>query len=200
MISLAQQSALHKLRDDHPSHFMVKFCANAQDWLLEAHRIAAQLNLNAPPVKRILDVGTGFGYFQLACKRFGHDIVGLDVPDTFIQTAAAILGVSYIAHEIYAYQALPEDLMGYDVVTTFGVNFRHAQNQYWGWREYGFLARDVLGRLRPTGQWILRPNRANVEHLSFAYLFDEAAWRNALDGIDRATVERHGENIIIEKH
>src|SRR5262245_66568700 len=41
---------------------------------------AVALGLDRSPPLRVLDLGSGAGYFLLACRHFGHDALGFDLP------------------------------------------------------------------------------------------------------------------------
>jgi len=160
MITVVQRSLLHDLLRIYPDHRMAKFCLQAPSWYEAAHMIARQLGLCAPIAGlSILDIGCGFGFFVGACQELGHTATGLDAPEPIIREAARILRVCYVPHTVQAGQPLPDELRGYDLVTTFGVNFRLPSGTYWTAEEYRFLAADIRPRLLPGGRWVLRPNQ-----------------------------------------
>jgi SAM-dependent methyltransferase len=161
------------LAQQYPSHYMVKFCRDPKAWYLDADSIAEGFGLHEPPLHRVLDIGCGFGYFLYACRAWGHSVEGVDVPDVVIQQASDILGVSVYPHEVRAFDLLPPRFTGYDLVTTFGVNFRHSEKKYWGKDEYTFLAQDIRSRLTKNGRWVLRPNQSP----ELSYLMDPIWWQ-----------------------
>ncbi len=99
---------------------------------------------------RILDVGSGQGYFLLAASEAGHHVIGIDVSresvrisNTISQTARACVASG---------QHLPFESNAFDVVT------------YWGTLEHHQDMRQALDEchrvIKPDGQIILRvPNR-----------------------------------------
>lgn len=180
MITAEQERALTEIGERHPQHFMVKFCTECQQWYRTAMRTARQMGLQNGQPLRTFDLGCGFGYFILACRKLGHHVQGLDLPDWVIQGAATVLGITYWPHTITAQKPLPLAVDHCDLITTFGVNFRHSARSYWGWDEYRYLAQDVLSRLNPGGRWVLRPNQASASGKQFSDLFDQAAWQTAV--------------------
>ena len=116
------------------------------------------------------------------------------MPDAVIDSAAGILDVPYLPLHIQACLPLPTTLVDFDLVTMFGVMFRHgsayASHDYWGWPEYTFLARDVCSRLKPGGQWVIRPNDHGGDGTDLSHLKDADEW-NANIGMF-ATASRTG--------
>lgn len=180
MLTPEQVEKIEALYED--GHYMAKFCKNPKTWYYEACQIACDLGLRGGGVlrKKILDIGCGFGYFAKACQDLGHDVVGLDVPDKTIDTAMKVLGMPYFSHEIVAYNPLPESLVGFDLITTFGVNFRHSETDYWEAVDYQSLAFDIRSRLKYGGRWVLRPNQTSSKASPIAHLMDVNWWRNVV--------------------
>ncbi len=199
MITREQQGALRQLGDRYPDHYMHKFCDDAPRWYSEALRIHEGIGRGATQSRKILDIGCGFGYFVRACNEVGDHATGIDVPDSLIEAAAAILGVPYLPYMVTAYVPLPDTYRDLDLVTLFGVMFRFGSasesRDYWGWSEYTFLARDICSRLRPGGRWIIRPNRRGQQQHEFADIFDVAQWTAATGEFATAIVA--GEQVAI---
>ena len=184
MLTRLKQRRLLILGFQNESHYMRKFCDNVHHWRREAGRLARKLIDKDTRQLRILDIGCGFGFFLDACLDMGHDVTGIDMPDAVIDSAAGILDVPYLPLHIQACLPLPTTLVDFDLVTMFGVMFRHgsayASHDYWGWPEYTFLARDVCSRLKPGGRWVLRPNSQSDLPDGAADLSNRAAWQNAI--------------------
>lgn len=191
MITTEQERALAELWATSHGHYMQKFALTPHSWYADAVDIAKTAGLHESPPLRILDLGCGFGYFQLACRQFGHTFEGLDVYDPVLSLATSILGAPYVPHTILSYEPLPGELTDYDLITTFGVNFRLTPKLYWGLAEYGFLTSDVRKRLRPGGRWLLRPNQASDATPPIASLMDPAWWQGIIGREATVSISSH---------
>ncbi|HUU46033.1 MAG TPA: class I SAM-dependent methyltransferase [Acidobacteriota bacterium] len=180
MLSDTQLAGLESLKRRYPDYPFVKFFVRPEYWEGIAYNSVRHLGLDRPPRRRILDLGSSVGYFVLVACRHGHDVTGIDIPDAALSRAARIIGAPYVEHTIAAYQPLPEDLTGFDLVTMFGVNLLSSQSpkKYFDQAEYGFLTEDVRRRLNPGGRWVIRPNVPNhPDESSLDRLFDREWWR-----------------------
>jgi 2-polyprenyl-3-methyl-5-hydroxy-6-metoxy-1,4-benzoquinol methylase len=191
MLTADQERQLMALRDDYPGHYMGKFCRCPSRWFRIAREIAEGMGLHQGPHQRILDIGCGFGYFTTACMELGHTVTGLDVPDDMIRDATTITGIEYRPHVIQAHQPLPDGLDGFDLVTTFGVNFRHGPDKYWANTDYYYLATDIHNRLRPDGRWVLRPNLTTDADSPIALLVSPGWWRRVVGPTAEITITDH---------
>lgn len=194
MISLPEERLLAACRSMNPDHYMVKFCDNPEDWYEAAERIAEDLELGGTPPLRILDIGCGFGYFLRACQQRGHIVEGIDLPDKVIQMAARVLGVTVHPYAVKAFTQLPERFVEYELITTFGVNFRREDDSYWETADYAFFAQDVLNRLTPEGQWIIHPN-IKTRNPFVRYVFDVEEWADIIS--EFAITDVMGNRIIV---
>lgn len=183
-------TALAELKEKHPDHFMAKFY-EPDGWCFKSRRIAFELNLRRTPRKRILDIGCGFGYFVMACREYGHYAIGLDRPDEVIEEAACILGVPYVPHTIEPCVALPSGLANYDLITTFGVNLRHASGELWGQDDYSVLTTEVRDRLLPGGRWVLRPNQTDDPNSPISRLMEHVWWRDVAGPDAYITIDKY---------
>lgn len=199
MIKDRDALALGQLGRQNTGHFMVKFCHDVRTWHRKAVAIALNIGIGEG-VDRVLDIGCGFGYFLKVCQEFSCEAVGLDVPDTLIEEAAKIIGVVYRPFTVTNFVPLPSEYQELDLVTTFGVNFRRSAEQnagddYWGWDEYAFLARDIMPRLTQHGRWVLRPNRRSESANEWSDLADRCKWNQRIGDIANVVVS--GEQVTI---
>lgn len=200
MITSRQIQLLAELKATDSDHYMAKFCDDPLRWYRIAIRRYNTLSYNKQQwPRKILDIGCGFGYFVLTCKDAGEHATGIDVPDPFIRRATQILDAPCEVHTVTAFVPLPPEYCDLDLVTSFGVMFRHGppseSGTYWTWPEYAFLASDICSRLRPEGRWIVRPNRISEQQHDFRYMLDPQQWQAAVG--DVATVVIVGEQITL---
>lgn len=200
MISPEQKRELARLKAQYRGHYMWKFCVSPAQWYQQAVYAYSKAGRNGSVTRqRILDIGCGFGYFVLVCQRAGETATGLDVPDPLIEEAVRILGIRFSPYEVTAMKRLPLVYERLDLVTTFGVMFRHGKpdqsGDYWEWPEYAFLAEDICGRLRAGGRWVIRPNRQSEAGHDFSHMLDRHQWLMAVG--DFASVAIAGEQITI---
>lgn len=126
-----------------------------EDWMRRNVKRARNQGLRAaPPRLRVLDIGSGAGYFLHVVRCLGHEPLGLDIDEQplFRETFAA-LGLPRVIHRIEAFRPLP-DLGGpFDLVTGHLTCFnRRADGSHWGPEEWDFFLADLESRLRPGGK------------------------------------------------
>jgi len=104
-----------------------------------------QLNLNRSQPQKILDIGSGAGYFPLACKYYGHDAQGLDM-DTIpmYNELKNLVGLSWTPYRIEAYKPFPVFSHKFDTITAFQIMFnRLPTGQLWGIDEWKYFLEDL---------------------------------------------------------
>jgi SAM-dependent methyltransferase len=119
-----------------------------------------RLNLRRKPL-RILDLGSGAGYFLLVAKHLGHSGIGLDLADpTMYGEMFELFGIQRVLWEINAYQRLPDLGERFDLVTAFSICFNgHKRADLWGPKEWEFFLDDLRSRiLTPPGEIFLGMN------------------------------------------
>ena len=133
-------------------------------WLEDALRRAYRLDIPKGLYGRILDIGTGFGYFPYICEYFGHTAHAIDREGHGLYDAATgILGLTRRHHTVTAFQpvATPDDdTDGYDLITAFQIAFdRPTLETLWGADDWDYFIRDMLdNRLRDGGRLHLELN------------------------------------------
>jgi SAM-dependent methyltransferase len=113
------------------------------------------LQLDRRKPLRLLDIGSGAGYFLFVCKRLGHLVIGLDLdwPPMYGEMFE-LLEMPRKIWRIEPFQPLP-DLGGrVDLVTGFAVCFNsHGSNTVWGVKEWDFFLDDLRKNvLSPKGE------------------------------------------------
>ena len=110
-----------------------------------AIRQARSVQLDRRKPLRILDIGSGAGYFLFVCKQLGHRVLGLDLdwPPMYAETFQ-MMEMPRCVWRIEPFQPLP-DLGGrFDFLTGFAVCFNsHGSDHVWGIKEWEFFLDDV---------------------------------------------------------
>jgi SAM-dependent methyltransferase len=124
-----------------------------EKWLTTNVRRILNMGLDFQHGKRVLDLGCGVGQFLYICRRLGHEVLGLDMPNpaaAWYGEVLEVFGVPRLLWRIDPFVPLP-DLGGkFDYVTSFMVCFNdHLSTQPWGIAEWRFLLDDLSKRLNP---------------------------------------------------
>ena len=129
-------------------------------WLKLNIRRAQDIKLDRSQQRslRVLDLGSGAGYFLFVARELGHSGIGLDVPEpAFYGEIFRQFGLERVESRIEARQPLPEELLAggkFDLVTAFSIAFNgHKSPALWGPTEWDFLLNDLRDRfLMPGGR------------------------------------------------
>ena len=103
------------------------------------------LQLDRQKTLRILDIGSGAGYFLFVCKRLGHSVMGLDLdwPPMYAEMFE-LLEMPRKIWRINPFEPLPDLGRRFDLVTGFAVCFNsHGSNSIWGVKEWEFFLNDL---------------------------------------------------------
>ena len=125
---------------------------------------ARLLQLDRRKPLRVLDIGSGAGYFLFVCKRLGHSVLGLDLdwPPMYAEMFE-LLEMPRKIWRIEPFQPLPNLGGRVDLVTGFAVCFNsHGSTSVWGMKEWDFFLDDVRKNiLAPKGEiyFELNPER-----------------------------------------
>lgn len=135
---------------------------DAPRWLRLNIKRAQELRLNTRrrPL-RILDLGSGGGYFLLVSRFLGHSGVGLDIADPpMYGEMFEAFGLPRVVWTIKAFEPLPNLRERFDLVTAFSICFNeHKTPGVWGPEPWRFLLQDLKGRfLKPSGEIFLGMN------------------------------------------
>jgi SAM-dependent methyltransferase len=145
-------------------------------------RIGA-LGLHNSRRKRILDIGCGPGYFMASALACGHDVYGIDTPESILtkiesrvysEMLAALAidkRVSPLLIERFVPMALPASDL--DLITAYWICFnRHRQPDEWSVSEWKSWIDDARSHLRPGGMLHLELNE-NPERYGTLRWFDQ---------------------------
>jgi hypothetical protein len=139
---------------------------DVDQWFLTLWAQARELGLHDSSPLRILDIGTGPGYFPYICRSLGHDCIGLDQPDTTRPRAYARLcawvGTEVVHHSIRPFEPLPPFTQKFALVTAIRAPFYNvkAERRLFTVAEWAFFLDDLRDNvLRPHGSFFLRMNK-----------------------------------------
>lgn len=135
-----------------------------EEWMsTNVKRIRDHRIMKAPPKLRILDIGSGSGYFLHIARCLGHDVLGMDVDtEPVFRETFELLKLPRRIFRIEPFQPLPDLGASFDLVTGHMTCFnRRADDTHWGKEEWGYFLKDVLKHLNPGGkiQFDLNPLR-----------------------------------------
>jgi SAM-dependent methyltransferase len=122
------------------------------------------LGLNGQKKLRILDIGSGMGYFLLASEFWGHSPLGLDMDDSKkYRDVINFLGVNRLIGRVDGLAPIPiHDLSPFDLITAFQVTFNILNHdKTWGIAEWDFFIQDLRAHLTPSGRIYLQLNPVN---------------------------------------
>lgn len=137
------ETAIHSLRGAKATK--AKYLDTNQ-WLMKAVRDAREVGLFSSRPLRILDIGTGPGYFPLVCRQLGHICVGLDSPTArFFATLRHCTRTETVEHQILPLTPLPAFGQRFDLVTTFRCPFNavRAEARMFSISEWSFFLDDL---------------------------------------------------------
>jgi SAM-dependent methyltransferase len=158
------------------------------DWekcLHDAFSTAARLRLHRGPSLRILDIGSGPGYFAWVCSHYGHRVTGLDFPGPYFGRFRALLNVECVEKPVRKWVTLPVDETGFDWITAIDTQFHRDEFVYgegkkkFDWREaeWAFFIDDCLARLREDGKLYFKLNDAeNTRGFLPSLLREKGIW------------------------
>lgn len=167
---------------------------NVRPWMLENLKRALRLGLDRARYKRVLDIGTGFGYFPYICEFMEHEAHALDIPShRLYDRVIELLKVDRRTHVVQPFEPLPTPDAPYDFVTAYQIAFnRPNEDGTWGAAEWEFFLNDVLEhQLAPKGRL----------HLELNWSFKRGDWydRETRNVFDRLGARRVGDEVDIVK-
>lgn len=122
---------------------------------------AQDLWLDRAQPLRILDLGSGAGYFLYVCKHFGHDALGFDTDsEPLFGATTELLGVRRVIGRIERQTPLPDLGQKFDLVTAHRICFHRIgkvrDGSEWSPADWEFFIADVRARLLgPSGRLLL---------------------------------------------
>jgi SAM-dependent methyltransferase len=122
---------------------------------------AQDLWLDRAPPMRIVDIGSGAGYFLYVCKFFGHQVVGFDTDsEPLFGATTALLKVPRVIGRIERQTPLPDVGGKFDLVTAHRICFhrigRVRDGAEWSPADWEFFINDIRTRfLNGNGRLLL---------------------------------------------
>lgn len=122
---------------------------------------AQDLWLDRAPPLRILDLGSGAGYFLYVCKHLGHDVLGFDTDrEPLFGATTELLGVGRVIGRIERQTPLPDLGAKFDLVTAHRICFHRIgkvrQGVEWSITDWKFFIDDMRSRfLNDNGRLLL---------------------------------------------
>ena len=126
-----------------------------EPWMrMNVKRIRDSRIRQAPPKLRILDIGSGSGYFLHIAKCLGHDVLGLDLDfEPVFRETFEVLGLPRVIHWIKPFEPLPDLGAKFDLITAHMTCFnRRADNTHWGSAEWKYFMENLGHHLKPGGR------------------------------------------------
>ena len=147
---------------EHPGEDWPKYL-DLPRWIATNLRRIRRTELDISPPRRVLDLGSGAGYFAYIAQLLGHQVTGLDIDEVqMFAEMTRLLGVKRIIHRVRPFVPLPNLGDNFDLITGFQVCFNnHKQAGLWGIPEWNFFLDDLAQHLNPGGRvWL----ELNPEH------------------------------------
>lgn len=138
---------------------------NIRPWIQKNVAEYYRLGLNRSKPLRILDIGTGCGYFPYVCNYYGHNSIAIDLDDVpMYNEITAFLGINRKIWKVRAYENLPDFGVKFDLLTAFLVCFnKHNSPNLWQESEWTFFLEDIaLNQLNRNGRVFLLLNEESI--------------------------------------
>jgi hypothetical protein len=134
-----------KYREDSPDPGSYSKYLDVRTWMKTYLDTYLDLNLDARKQRRVLDIGTGCGYFPFVCQYFGHEVMTLDTGDVAMyDDIIGLLDIERRESRIEAFKEIPSFGVKFDYVTAFMICFNnHKLPSLWGVGEWEFFLNDL---------------------------------------------------------
>lgn len=130
-------------------------------WIEANVRRAKALRLESAKRSRILDIGSGVGYFAFIAQQLGHDSIGIDHPKRpkLYREMTDALGIRVQDFVVEPMIDLPQ-LGKFDIITAHMVTFNiYRLSEPWGLAEWRHFVDNATSMLRSGGRLCLELNR-----------------------------------------
>jgi cyclopropane fatty-acyl-phospholipid synthase-like methyltransferase len=118
-------------------------------WLADNLQHVFRLKLHHSKSQKILDIGTGCGYFPYLCRYFGHSVVAVDLDEVeMYNDLIKFFKLDRKVWQVKAYENLPDFGARFDLITALAVCFNnHTKPDLWGVSEWEFFLTDLTQNL-----------------------------------------------------
>jgi SAM-dependent methyltransferase len=167
---------------------------DAERWIAVCAQRAFDLGLDLCAGMRVLDLGTGAGYFPLVCQALGHACTATDWSrrDPLYREVTAAIGIEVRDLDVAPHRPLAID-PGFDLIAAFMVTFNGHRIAPWGIAEWRFFVDDCMRLLVDGGRLVLELNREADGRCIPRDV--EPLWRSLAAEISG----RHGHRIVVRK-
>lgn len=131
---------------------------NLRTWFSQKLSYVYFLGLHRSRPLKILDLGTGPGYFPYLCSLYGHQVQALDLDTVpMYNDMCRFFKVNRTTWRINPFEPLPNLGSKFDLVTAFMIKFnQHDLPDQWGIKEWEFMLDDLQkNQLNPGGRIFL---------------------------------------------
>jgi SAM-dependent methyltransferase len=161
-MSQIDQSELRRIQQTYgvPGSRQWPKYVEAERFLKVNIRRVQDIGLDRMPPQRILDLGSGAGYFLFVNRVLGHTGLGVDIDNCpLFPEMFKLFGLRRLIHRIEKLKPLPETGAEYDWITAFSISFAGAgQPTPWGIAEWDYFLQDARRHLRAGGRIYLDLN------------------------------------------
>jgi len=170
--------------------------ADLEYWLRESVVRALRLGLHRCGALRIVDIGSGAGYFLLSCRALGHSAVGLDLDGTPIfDEMIALFELPRLIHRVTPELPLTPGDERFDLITAFMITFNEVETEReWGSHEWSEFLRNCVERIAPRGRLFLSFNYSHRRDL----FYDEDTAR-LFDRLPGFRARRSGNEVLLQR-
>lgn len=175
------QALVEKYSDQAVQAERSKYAKDPHKTMRDACRRVLRLGLHKAPPMKILDIGTGAGFFPMACAHFGHSCHTVDVLATgFYAEMIQAHGISQDVARIRAFQPFP--VKGpFDLITAFAIAFDKLKGRVpWSETEWSDFLDRALAEVNPGGRIALHFNWSYGDKRYTPEILAELQARNAM--------------------
>jgi len=135
----------------------VKYFSDKEKHIKRAWKYAKKLNLDELPRKRILDIGTGFGYFPKICSLLGHTAEGTNLKNPLFNIVNRHMNVDACIRKMDDQRIFISGK--YDIITAFQLCFHKNEGREWNAYEWEVFLRNAMDMLSKDGLLAFEVNR-----------------------------------------